>query len=250
MENYICHNLSDIVTSIRAQVLKQMLIDSNYDPAKTRKLIEGFTNGFDLGYQGPLQRQDTSANLPFRVGTLVEMWNKIMKEVKLGRYAGPYEKVPYENYVQSPIGLVPKAGNKTRLIFHLSYDFKNHKSINHYTLEAVCSVKYKDIDHAIATCLKMHTMTEQLFTKFEGVRFSKTDMISAFSVVPSKPCQCFLFIMKATNPENKKTYFFVDKCISFGSSINCAIFQTPLLTSWNSRQVSSLLSPIIWTIFY
>ena len=37
-----------------------------------------------------------------------------MKEVKLGRVAGPFLKVPFDNYIQSPIGLVPKAGGGTR----------------------------------------------------------------------------------------------------------------------------------------
>ena len=46
-----------------------------------------------------------------------------MKEVKAERVAGPFESIPYENYIQSPIGLVPKSGNKTRMIFHLSYKF-------------------------------------------------------------------------------------------------------------------------------
>ena len=31
--------------------------------------------------------------------------------------------------------------------------------------------------------------------------------------------------MKATHPITKKTYFFVDKCMSFGASISCKIFQ-------------------------
>ena len=45
-----------------------------------------------------------------------------MTEVQAKRYTGPYEKVPYEFFIQSPIGLVPKdKGKKTRLIFHLSY---------------------------------------------------------------------------------------------------------------------------------
>ena len=45
-----------------------------------------------------------------------------MNEVELGRYAGPFEEPPFDSYVQSPIGLVPKdKGLKTRLMFHLSY---------------------------------------------------------------------------------------------------------------------------------
>ena len=48
----------------------------------------------------------------------MELWNKVMKEVELGRYVGPVERPPFDSYVQSPIGLVPKdKGLKTRLIF-------------------------------------------------------------------------------------------------------------------------------------
>ena len=43
-----------------------------------------------------------------------------MNEVRLGRVAGPFEKIPFTNYTQSPVGLVPKDGSKkTRLIFLL-----------------------------------------------------------------------------------------------------------------------------------
>ena len=75
-----------------------------------------------------------------------------MKEVELGRYAGPFNFIPYTEYIQSPIGLVPKAGNKTRLIFHLSYDFGpelHHKIVNFFMPDEFCSVKYKDLDYAV-----------------------------------------------------------------------------------------------------
>ena len=83
-------------------------------------MLDGFTNGFDIGYRGPLIRQSKSQNIPFTVGNKVILWNKIMKEVKAGGYAGPFEEIPFENFIQSPVGLVPKKGDKTRLIFHLS----------------------------------------------------------------------------------------------------------------------------------
>ena len=63
-----------------------------------------------------MERKDTSRNIPFTVGDKYQMWKHIMKEVKLNRFAGPYEKIPFHHYVQSPIGLVPIAGGKTRLI--------------------------------------------------------------------------------------------------------------------------------------
>ena len=58
--------------------------------------------------------------------------------------------------MQSPIGLVPKAGNKTRLIFHLSYNFKNgNKSINYWTPVDMFSVNYNDLDSVVRDCIQL-----------------------------------------------------------------------------------------------
>ena len=125
----------------------------NYDAAATKYLKEGFTNGFDIGYQGPKERKSCSNKLPLHVGSKTELWNKLMKEVKLGRVAGPFEEIPFDNFIQSPIGLVPKAGSnsgKTRLIFHLSYDFNpGEESLNFHTPRDICTMKYKDLDLAM-----------------------------------------------------------------------------------------------------
>ena len=53
---------------INPQVLEWMLTESNYDPLKTKFLVDGFTKGFDMGYRGPVVRQDESKNLPFNTG--------------------------------------------------------------------------------------------------------------------------------------------------------------------------------------
>ena len=76
-----------------------------------------------------------------------------MKEVQLGRYAGPYESPPFEYFVQSPIGLVPKdKGRKTRLIFHLSYP-RDGESVNSGIPKHLSSVKYPDFEQAIKMCM-------------------------------------------------------------------------------------------------
>ena len=141
-----------------------------------------------------------------------------MKEVKMMRYAGPFEKIPYKYYIQSPIGLVPKAGGQTRLIFHLSYKFKSGgESINFWTPKEICLVKYQDLDHAIRNCLT-----------FEGVQslfFGKTDLKNAFRVVPMKVKYFKYLILKAENPKDGRIYYFIDKCMPFGASISCSHFQ-------------------------
>ena len=102
-------DLTNIVTPVKVNVFADLLQKSVYDVEETNFLIDGFENGFDIGYQGPLQRQSESGNIPFTVGSKEELWAKIIKEVKTGRIAGPFKKIPFDNYIQSPVGLVPKA---------------------------------------------------------------------------------------------------------------------------------------------
>ena len=53
----------------------------------------------------------------------------------------------------------------------------------------------------------------------------KSDMKSAFRNLPLAVTEFCLTAMKAVNPQNNKTYFFVDKCLPFGASISCSLFQ-------------------------
>ena len=123
-----------------------------------------------------------------------------MKEVKACRLAGPFNSIPFNTYIQSPVGLVPKAGNQTRLIFHLSYNFQNHnQSLNSWTPQEICTVKYQDIDHAVNNCLSImsaHPPAKALF-------LSKTDLKSAFRMLPIRKQDWNLLILKAENPVHR-----------------------------------------------
>ena len=103
--------------------LEELLIETGYPQEEIPFLVEGFHQGFDLQYQGPTNRQDVSKYLPLLVGSKVDLYNNLMKEVKLGWVAGPFKRPPFRNFIQSPLGLVPKSNGKLRMIFHLSYDF-------------------------------------------------------------------------------------------------------------------------------
>ena len=50
----------------------------------------------------------------------------------------------------------------TRLIFHLS--FPENASVNNHTPKDKCTVKYKDLDHAVRLCMKIWERT----TLFHG----------------------------------------------------------------------------------
>ena len=79
VQEFECLDWQDIVTPVKADVLTHLLKESGYDPGKIDHLHRGFTQGFDLGYCGPYDRQDTVNNLPFKIGSPLDMWNKIMK---------------------------------------------------------------------------------------------------------------------------------------------------------------------------
>ena len=51
------------------------------------------------------------------------------------------------------------------------------------------------------------------------------DVQSAFRLVPLNKRSWKWLIMKVKDPRTKKWKFFVDKCLPFGASISCAIFQ-------------------------
>ena len=210
----------DINTPINTDELERLLKLTKYNKEETEFLIDGFRHGFSLGYQGPQKRKDLSDNIPITVGSKVDLWNKVMKEVSLGRFAGPYTRPPFKYFVQSPIGLVPKAGGQTRLIFHLCVFANGNLSINDWTPEHLCSVKYRDLDHAITNSLKLleNNNTALLF-------YGKTDLKSAFRVAPILPRHRKFLILQCRNPITKTWEFFAEKNLPFGSSISCCHFQ-------------------------
>ena len=189
-------------------------------------------NGFHVRYQGPKSRQSNSSNILLKIGSNVEMWNKLMKEVKLNRVVGPFKQIPFANYIQSPIGMVPKDdGKKTHLIFHLSFDFDGEneelKSLNYHTPKDLCSVRYNDIDCAVSAFLSLAKKSEQDMEEigklrdngYTAVRSSdenaffpifsgKTDVQSAFRLVPLLKESWQWLVMKAKDPETGKWRFF------------------------------------------
>ena len=218
--HYTNHDLDNIFTPVDANELNRLLQETQYCNNKREVLVEGFKTGFDLGYRGKTENiRQTAKNLKFTIGDKTELWNKVMKEVKEKRYAGPFESIPFENYIQSPIGLVPKDnGKKTRLIFHLSYPRNDKKlqSVNSATPDELKTVQYQTFDEAIKLCIK-HGL---------GCAVAKSDMTAAFRHLPMMKKFWKFLVMKAENPEDGKTFYFVDKCMPFGTAISCANFQS------------------------
>lgn len=211
--------METIVTPVIACNLEKLLRDTNYPEKETKFLVDGFTKGFSLGYEGPKVRRTYSKNHKLRAGTPLILWNKIMGEVKVKRMSGPHEQPPYESFIQSPITLIPKKGStsvdpieSTRLIFDLSSP--RGESLNDYTPQEVKSVKYPLFDKAIRMCL----------AEGRNCYLSKTDCKSAFLMLPLAPDQFQWVIMMCPHPESGKKYYFCLKTVCFGSGTSCYLY--------------------------
>ena len=132
--------------------------------------------------------------------------------------AGPYklEDLPFDNYVQSPLGLVEKSSGRTRLIFHLSFDFEKYRSINFHTPKELCTVQYTDLDDAVRYSLKVGSSI---------LYYGKTDVSNAFRILPTSRLSWRWTHMQVTDPETGETVYFLDRALPFGASISCCLFQ-------------------------
>ena len=138
-----------------------------------------------------------------------------MKEVKPKRFAGPYKQIPFDNYIQSPVGLVPKDnGMDTRLIFHLSYP-RTGLSVNSGTPKESTRVTYCDFSEAVRMCMEVGI----------SCKMGKSDFKSAFRNLGIRPDQFFLLVLMARSPFDSQIYFFIDKHLPFGAAISCLHFQ-------------------------
>ena len=208
-------DLENVVTPVHVCQYEKLLLKHGYDRQKTEFLVNGFKNGFFLNYKGATNVRRYAPNLKLRIGSRLEVWNKVMVEVKAKRFAGPFKEPPFECFIQSPIGLVPKdKGRKTRLIFHLSYP-RQGKSVNSGIPKEFCSVKYPDFNEAVMLCIEVG---------IQG-KVAKSDMSMAFRNVPMNKESWPWLVLMAYHPVRGEKFYFVDKCMPFGSSISCAIFQ-------------------------
>ena len=107
------------------------------------------------------------------------------------------------------------------------------RSLNFFTPSELCSVKYQDIDCTVHTCLKVKQFKLDNWSLFfcqdeNGNRYiflGKSDIKSAFRLIPLSRSSYPWLIMKARHPITGEWCFFIDKCLPFGSSISCAHFQ-------------------------
>ena len=180
-----------------------------YPKDKFEYIIDGFTNGFRIGYSGDHCPQ-SCGNLRSAKQHPEIVRAKLQKELAEGRISGPFDEVPFDNLKLSPLGLVEKkTPGEYRLIHHLSYPRGSGSSVNANIPKELSSVSYAGIDDAIYLVKKVG----------RGSFMAKSDLRSAFRVVPINRLDQHLL---GFTWEGK--YYF-DRCLSMGSSSSCQIFE-------------------------
>lgn len=131
-----------------------------------------------------------------------------MKEKNLGRVAGPFESPPFEDFICSPLGIIPKKDPGEFWLIH-NLSAPKRQSVNEAIDGSFCSVKNASLDHAI-------TMLQELGP---GTLLAKADVESAFSLLLVHPEEFHLLGFQFEGA------FYFDKCIPMGCSVSCAYFE-------------------------
>ena len=215
------------MTPVKPQVLSEFL-KRFPDQEERFWLVRGFEEGFKIGYEGPRTARDCQNLLSARNREHL-LWSKVLKEIKLGRYAGPFKSRPLPNLICSPLGLVPKHSEedtdpggegkdmldlpefndptRVRMITHLSHP--RGDSINSHIPESCSKIEYETFDEAIKMCLKAGP----------GAFIAKSDVQSAFRQIPIHPQDIELLGFKVRN------MYLVDLCLPFGLASSPNIFE-------------------------
>ena len=131
--------------------------------------------GARIGYLGP-QRARVSRNLISASQHPEVVSANLVKEISLGRVAGPFPSYPLPNFQCHPVGVVPKKhSSEWRTIYHLSYP--EGGSINDYIPKDPYSLQYVLVDDPIRALQSLG----------QGSYMAKTDLKSAFRLIPIHP---------------------------------------------------------------
>ncbi len=184
-------NLTEICTPVCAEVLAQYL--EGYSADDKEFVLRGFREGFHLNSSIDKKVTIETNNMPSAEAHPEIVWEKITKEVNDGRVAGPFDRTPFEHYICSPLGLVPKAGspNKFHLIFNLS---AGKVSVNSCTMWQHRTTKYRDLNDAVKLLQEIGP----------EAKLGKADLEAAFRQTPIHPNYWSLLVFKARGPAGKQ----------------------------------------------
>ena len=201
------------VTPVKHTNLNKLL-SQHPDKILVKYLAQGFSSGFSLCYEGPYIDREAD-NLKSARDNLPILWQKIWKEVSLGRMVGLFLNKPWKKMIISLVGLVHKSGlaeplnspSAWRLIHDLSFPWG--ESVNSFISKENASLTYKSFDKAL-----------DIVRSFgRGCWLVKSDLSSAFKRIPMDFKSLPLLGIKLDGQ------YYYDQMLPFGSKSSCQIFE-------------------------
>ena len=199
------HPLPDsAVTPINISNFKNCL---NNHPDLVSYLVNGLSNGFDIGFNAPLTATRPN-NLLSATENQTAVSTALMKEVSRGHTAGPFNTLtpPWTELHCSPLGSREKKDGTRRLIMDLSQP--KGMSINEGIDKEEYSVQYTHFDEA----------TKLVRAEGRNSLMSKVDIQHAFRLLPVLPCQWILLGILWLGQ------YFIDTRLPFGLRSSPGIF--------------------------
>ena len=172
-------------------------------------ISKGISQGFRIGYRANTPRKSGQHNL-LSAKDHIEVVNEYLQhEITKGRLIGPLPKSDSTPLIHcSPFGVIPKksGSNAWRLIVDLSSP--KGRSINDGIRADLASISYVSIDSAVRQILRMG----------QGTQMAKTDVQSAFRIIPVHPTDQWLLGMEWNGK------YFIDTVLPFGLRSASKIF--------------------------
>ena len=185
----------------------ELLLTDYPDPQRAAVLVDGIRNGVNVQYDGPLRNESIESN-NFSVAYEFphDITDSIANDCRSGTKAGPFTSPPFNPFTVSPLFTVPKKNtHKRRLIHDLS--FPRGASVN------------TGIDNPDVSLASFDRGVELVQAAGRHSFMCKIDIEAAYRQIPVRPQDFHLLGMKW-----KGLYYF-DKCLPFGLSSSCAIFE-------------------------
>ncbi|MEW8338437.1 MAG: reverse transcriptase domain-containing protein [Candidatus Thiodiazotropha taylori] len=176
-------------------------------------LLDGFIQGFDTGLTSLPKHSYECANLLSAKNQPPITMELLNTELERGYAIGPFDRIPFEQYRISPLGVAEsKYSKKKRLIVDLSapHDNEKHPSLNELINKEDFSLSYVTIDTAVQIIRRLG----------KGAWMCKTDIKDAFKLIPIKEALWPYYGVKW----NGKYYFYTR--LVFGGRSSPKIFDS------------------------
>ena len=180
------------------------------DTSRVVPMLDGIVNGVPIG-RPPCDRTVESPNWPSARECPSKVTDIIRADLSVGKLLGPFVSPPFDKYVVSPLGAIPKRGSdRIRLIHDLSYP--TTESVNIGIDPEAYSLQYSSVDWAVSAC-----------SKYEVPLLANIDIKDAYKAVGVAGADWHLLGLRWQVPGLTGDYFF-GKVLSFGLRSAPALF--------------------------